>query len=288
MARAVGLPGLYLVAEMSDLLGHGPAYSDADADGFDAAVYVRLPAVVTASTHARMRVMRKAMGGGPEIYPYSDTIVAESVTGPRIHPCVYPNWDNTPRSGRGGLALVGATPEKFRRNVVAAVETIRDRPRTGAPALGEVLERVGRGQPPGTRPPGRPWLARGAARRAGHGCLRLWSSAPLRIAMISYYLPSGSKIGVGYQVHELATELVRRGHTVDVISECPPVPDATYGHHRVVLSGSMRTFRFATQLRRVDLSGYDVLHAHGDDYWMWRRRVPRHVRTSTARASRRP
>ena len=128
MARAAGLPGLYLVAEMSDLLGHGPAYSDADADGFDAAVYVRLPAVVTASTHARMRVMRKAMGGGPEIYPYSDTIVAESVTGPRIHPCVYPNWDNTPRSGRGGLALVGATPEKFRRNVVAAVETVRDRP----------------------------------------------------------------------------------------------------------------------------------------------------------------
>ncbi len=26
--------------------------------------------------------------------------------------------------------------------------------------------------------------------------------APLRIAVISYYLPSGSKIGVGYQAHE--------------------------------------------------------------------------------------
>ena len=32
---------------------------------------------------------------------------------------------------------------------------------------------------------------------------------PLRIAMISYYLPSESKIGVGYQVHALATELAR-------------------------------------------------------------------------------
>jgi glycosyltransferase involved in cell wall biosynthesis len=41
----------------------------------------------------------------------------------------------------------------------------------------------------------------------------------------------------------------------------------------------MRTFRFATRLRRVDYSGYDVLHAHGDDYWLWRRRVGRHVRT---------
>jgi glycosyltransferase involved in cell wall biosynthesis len=102
---------------------------------------------------------------------------------------------------------------------------------------------------------------------------------PLRIAMVSYYLPSGSKIGVGYQVHELATELVRRGHTVDVFSECPPVEGAAYGHHRILLSGPMRTFRFATSLRRVDFSGYDVLHAHGDDYWLWRRRVPVHVRT---------
>lgn len=102
---------------------------------------------------------------------------------------------------------------------------------------------------------------------------------PLRIAMISYYLPSGSKIGVGYQVHELATELVRRGHTVDVFSECPPVDGAVYGHHRVHLTGAMRTFRFATELRKVDFSSYDVLHAHGDDYWMWRRRVPVHVRT---------
>jgi len=43
---------------------------------------------------------------------------------------------------------------------------------------------------------------------------------PLRIAMISYYLPSESKIGVGYQVHELANELARRGHHVDVFSPC--------------------------------------------------------------------
>jgi glycosyltransferase involved in cell wall biosynthesis len=101
----------------------------------------------------------------------------------------------------------------------------------------------------------------------------------MRIAMISYYLPSGSKIGVGYQVHGLATELVRRGHTVDVFSDCPPVDGATYGHHRVPTGTRFRTFRFATSLRRVDFSSYDVLHAHGDDYWLWRRRVPRHIRT---------
>lgn len=105
------------------------------------------------------------------------------------------------------------------------------------------------------------------------------TEGPLRIAMISYYLPSDSKIGVGYQVDVLAGELARRGHSVDVFSDCPPVPGAAYGHHRVELTGSLRTFRFALAMRRTDFGGYDVLHAHGDDYWMWRRRVPAHVRT---------
>jgi phosphatidyl-myo-inositol alpha-mannosyltransferase len=102
---------------------------------------------------------------------------------------------------------------------------------------------------------------------------------PLRIAMISYYLPSESKIGVGYQVHALANELARRGHHVDVFSPCAPVDGALYGHVPVPLTGSLRTFRFAFAMRRRDLSSYDVLHAHGEDYWMWRRRVPVHVRT---------
>jgi phosphatidylinositol alpha-mannosyltransferase len=101
----------------------------------------------------------------------------------------------------------------------------------------------------------------------------------LKIAMISYYLPSGSKIGVGYQVHELANELGRRGHEVTVFSECPPVDGALYNHEQIRLTGALRTFRFATQLRKVDFSHFDVLHAHGDDYWLWRRRVPVHVRT---------
>ncbi|RBY96261.1 hypothetical protein DQ237_10395 [Blastococcus sp. TF02-8] len=102
---------------------------------------------------------------------------------------------------------------------------------------------------------------------------------PLKIAMISYYLPSGSKIGVGHQVHALANGLVERGHDVTVFSGCGPSDGARYTTVQIPLAGALRTFRFATALRRVDLSGFDVLHAHGDDYWLWRRRVPAHVRT---------
>jgi phosphatidylinositol alpha-mannosyltransferase len=105
------------------------------------------------------------------------------------------------------------------------------------------------------------------------------ASGPLRIAMISYYLPSESKIGVGYQVHALANELADRGHHVDVFSPCAAVKGARYGHVHVPVSGRNRTFRFAFEMRRRDLSSYDVLHAHGEDYWMWCPRVPMHVRT---------
>ena len=106
MARDAGLEGLYLVAEASDLLGAGARYTDAAADGFDASVYMRLPARVTRASRLRMRAMRKALGG-PEIWPYSDSVVDEYPRDPDVQPCVYPNWDNTPRAGRRGLVLHG-------------------------------------------------------------------------------------------------------------------------------------------------------------------------------------
>jgi phosphatidyl-myo-inositol alpha-mannosyltransferase len=104
-------------------------------------------------------------------------------------------------------------------------------------------------------------------------------SDALRIAMTSYYLPTGSKIGVGYQAHALANGLQDRGHEVTLFSPCGPCGDARYRSVQVPSGRRFRTFGFAQTVRRLDLSGFDVLHAHGDDYWLWRRRVPAHVRT---------
>ena len=101
----------------------------------------------------------------------------------------------------------------------------------------------------------------------------------LCIAMVSRYLPSGSKMGVGYQVHQLANALVARGHSVTVFSTCGPSPGAVYDTVLVPLTGANRTFKFALRLRRIDWSAFDVLHAATDDYWLWKRRVPVHVRT---------
>ena len=122
-----GLAGLYLVAEASDLLGRGARYTRAAADGFDATVYMRLPAEINRWTTFAMRARRK-LRGGPEVWPYSDSVVDSYPRGAQIQPCVYPNWDNTPRAGRRGLVLTGATPEKFERNVRTAVAQLADHP----------------------------------------------------------------------------------------------------------------------------------------------------------------
>ncbi|MGA2231166.1 MAG: glycosyltransferase family 4 protein [Tepidisphaeraceae bacterium] len=101
----------------------------------------------------------------------------------------------------------------------------------------------------------------------------------MNIAITSLYLPSGSKIGVGYQVHYLANELIRRGHQVTVFSQSGPSDDSLYKVEVVESGRRLRTFGFAWALRRYDFSRFDVLNAHGDDWFLAGRKRPRHVHT---------
>jgi hypothetical protein len=129
MAADAGLGSLYLVAEVSDLLGRGSKYVEMERDGFDAGVYVRLPAQVDWWSVMKMRMARKLLRW-PERYRYaSEPPELSRVTADeRVHPCIYPNWDNTPRSGRQGLVITRSSPEAFRRHVQAAVRSIASRP----------------------------------------------------------------------------------------------------------------------------------------------------------------
>lgn len=101
----------------------------------------------------------------------------------------------------------------------------------------------------------------------------------MNIAITSLYLPSGSKIGVGYVVHAFANELIRRGHRVTVFSQSGPSPDSLYDVEVVPSGRRLRTFGFAWNLRRYDFSQFDVLHAHGDDWFLWGCKRPRHIHT---------
>ena len=101
----------------------------------------------------------------------------------------------------------------------------------------------------------------------------------MKIAISSLYLPGSSKIGTGFQVHHFANHLVERGHEVTVFSPDLPGEDARYTYAHVDPGPSLRTFRFAWRLRKVDFSGFDILHAHGDDTFLAGRGRPPHVRT---------
>ncbi|MDP9173942.1 MAG: glycosyltransferase family 4 protein [Planctomycetota bacterium] len=101
----------------------------------------------------------------------------------------------------------------------------------------------------------------------------------MKIAITSLYLPSGSKIGVGYQVHYLANELVKRGHSVTVFSQTGPSADSLYSVEVVPSGNRLRSIQFAWNLRKYDFMKYDVLCAHGDDWFLWGRQRPRHIHT---------
>lgn len=101
----------------------------------------------------------------------------------------------------------------------------------------------------------------------------------MNIGIISLLLPSGSKIGVGYVVHNLANELVKRGHRVTVFSQTGACEDSLYDVVVVPSGKRFRTFGFAWNVRRYDFSRFDVLNAHGDDWFLWGCRRPRHVHT---------
>lgn len=101
----------------------------------------------------------------------------------------------------------------------------------------------------------------------------------MNIALTSFYLPSVDKIGVGYQAHYMANALVKRGHRVVMYSPAPRSEGANYEHRQINAGRRFRLHGFAWAMRKLDLSEFDVLHAHGEDHFIARGAVPCHVRT---------
>jgi lipopolysaccharide biosynthesis protein len=121
LARDAGLEGLYLVA-FSESREWGAQYARHVEDGFDAAVHVAFPFARTASAKLRDRLRTSIVRLGPGRYRYAEDLPAypRSLRGV-VHPCVYPNWDNTPRAARRGSVIVDAAPARFERHVRQAV-----------------------------------------------------------------------------------------------------------------------------------------------------------------------
>ena len=120
LSERVGFPVLYLVGQPDR------TWSAAD-HGFDERAIVRLPRIQPGSRVRRWLRRRSPL---PVIKSYASvqrqviqTFGADSL------PCLLPNWDNTPRSGRGGAVLHNSTPELFGEMVERAVDAVSLRPR---------------------------------------------------------------------------------------------------------------------------------------------------------------
>ena len=130
-ALHAGLKGLYIVG--NNMLD----FEDATSLGLDGAVVTTLGSITTKNPILNKAkwllwgVSKKLALGGPRTIKYKDAIehlIPDlSKLNFNAYPCVYPNWDHTPRSGRKGLVLTGSTPALFEKHVLDAVNEISTR-----------------------------------------------------------------------------------------------------------------------------------------------------------------
>jgi hypothetical protein len=131
LALQAGLKGLHIVGiNMLD-------FKDSTALGLDAVIASTLAvtntgnSVVNEASRIMWGIRRRLSLGGPRIVEYNEAIkhlVPDlNQFDCEAYPCVYPNWDNTPRKGRKGFVLINSTPELFEKHVKEAVKSLDNR-----------------------------------------------------------------------------------------------------------------------------------------------------------------
>jgi lipopolysaccharide biosynthesis protein len=152
LARESGLPGIHFVAHLTNF----ETTWDFRSQGFDSCVIVNTLKFVTLSMrqlllarhgfgpkkeappgtfrgvlrHGLWRRYRALLGRFNNVAHYRHAqpfLLDGASTAPDVHPCITPNWDNTPRSGNRGVVLHEATPELFRLHLRQALCLVKDR-----------------------------------------------------------------------------------------------------------------------------------------------------------------
>ncbi len=129
LAAKNGLKGLYMI-------GCGNDPWDPEHSGFDAAIaqksFPEADAVCQMRFFRRLkRLYRKLFGYPVEIYSYERMLpylLMPEAARNNVHPCIIPNWDNTPRCGLSGLVVHGSSPELFRLLLQKTLKQISHKP----------------------------------------------------------------------------------------------------------------------------------------------------------------
>ena len=139
LAQAAGLPGLYFVGMSNKydkdllepfdrLMSFGPGnYIDTRPRTNTDRVTDRLNRFeMTRAAFARF----KSRYLGPHRHDYQNVVdffMTHEDQDPRSAPCILPNWDNTPRSGRRGHFLLNASPELYEKMLQHGLKQVERR-----------------------------------------------------------------------------------------------------------------------------------------------------------------
>jgi hypothetical protein len=139
LAIKSGLGGLYFIGNVADPLWV-PEENGFDASVIDSLTIIRRKISTLYNgykTYTKL-VLKKILNRSlkslpfkrfhrPTIYSYQDAIkilFSHPRTNFEEFPCVIPNWDNTPRSGKNGLIFHNASPELFRAHLKEAIARV--------------------------------------------------------------------------------------------------------------------------------------------------------------------
>lgn len=132
LALKVGLPGIYFIG-IADESWHPELHGfDAKTLHFPQTLIQRLPLrfidkVCHKIWKTDFRKVLKDLFSIPITYDYRHIVqcdTPQTSSQPNLFPCVIPNWDNTPRSGRNGLVFKNSTPELFRVHLRKAITQV--------------------------------------------------------------------------------------------------------------------------------------------------------------------
>jgi lipopolysaccharide biosynthesis protein len=127
LTQKAGLKGLYLVGLQNE------PWIPTDF-GFDGASIKNLSSAYKSETGQLWRVKkayRKLHGYPTQIYSYKKSLpyfLMHEAANLNMYPAVIPNWDNTPRTGRKGLVLLGSTPELFGVHLRSCIKEVIHKP----------------------------------------------------------------------------------------------------------------------------------------------------------------
>jgi len=131
LAKENGLAGLYFIGQTFDYEKQGDLiYSK----GFDAINTIRHFDILKRRSFIKKAFQKifRTIFPIPFIVKYSTAkkyFLTGSEKKENVFPTILPNWDHTPRSGRGGFVLTDSTPKIFGKIVKDAVKAVNDKPK---------------------------------------------------------------------------------------------------------------------------------------------------------------